>query len=99
MGAGRIEGAIHLPLAELSGRAGELDKGRPVVVYCRGGNRCRMAAEALASAGFDAAPMAGGIRAWAEAGLPLTKPRAATWRRSRAKRRRSSKRCQSRGSR
>jgi rhodanese-related sulfurtransferase len=69
--AGRIEGAVHLPLAELSGRAGELDRGRPVVVYCRGGNRCRMAAEALASAGFDAAPLAGGIRAWAEAGLPL----------------------------
>jgi rhodanese-related sulfurtransferase len=69
--AGRIEGAVHLPLAELSGRVGELDEGRPVVVYCLGDNRAEMAAEALAGEGFDVSPMAGGIRAWAEAGLPL----------------------------
>jgi rhodanese-related sulfurtransferase len=69
--AGRVEGAVHIPLAELSGRVGELDKGRPVVVYCLGDNRAEMAAEALAGAGFDASPMAGGIRAWEEAGLPL----------------------------
>ena len=62
---------MHLPLAELSGRAGELDKGRPVVVYCLGDNRAEMAVEALAGEGFDASPLAGGIRAWAEAGLPL----------------------------
>ncbi len=69
--AGHVAGALHLPLDELAGRAAELDRERTVIVYCRGGNRCRMAAEALASAGFDAAPLAGGIRAWAEAGLPL----------------------------
>jgi rhodanese-related sulfurtransferase len=69
--AGRIEGAVHLPLAELSGRVGELDRDRSVVVYCLGDNRAEMAAEALGSAGFDASPLAGGIRAWAEAGLPL----------------------------
>jgi rhodanese-related sulfurtransferase len=69
--AGHIAGAVHLPLAELSARAGELDRERPVVVYCRGGSRCEMAAEALAGAGFDVSPMAGGIPAWAEAGLPL----------------------------
>jgi rhodanese-related sulfurtransferase len=69
--AGRIGGAAHLPLAELSARAGELDRGRPVVVYCRGDNRAEMAVEALAGEGFDVSPMAGGIRAWAEAGLPL----------------------------
>ena len=69
--AGRIGGAVHLPLAELSERIGELDKDRPVVVYCLGDNRAEMAAEALAGAGFDVAPMEGGIRAWSEAGLPL----------------------------
>lgn len=69
--AGRIRGAVHLPLAELSERSGELDKDRPVVVYCLGDNRAEMAAEALAGAGFDAAPIEGGIRAWSEAGLPL----------------------------
>ena len=69
--AGRIEGASHLPLAELAGRAGELDKERPVVLYCRGGNRSTMAAEALSAEGFDAVKLSEGIVGWAEAGLPL----------------------------
>lgn len=69
--AGHVAGAVHLPLDELAGRAGELDRERPVVVYCRGGSRCQMAAEALASAGFDASPLTGGIRDWIEAGLPI----------------------------
>jgi rhodanese-related sulfurtransferase len=69
--AGRITGATHLPLAELAERAGELDKDRPVVLYCRGGNRSTMAAEALAEAGYDAAKLSEGIVGWSEADLPL----------------------------
>jgi rhodanese-related sulfurtransferase len=69
--AGHIAGAVHLPLDELAGRAGELDRERPVIVYCRGGSRCEMAAEALTGAGFEVTPMDGGIGAWEEAGLPL----------------------------
>jgi rhodanese-related sulfurtransferase len=68
---GRIEGATHLPLAELAERAGEIDKDRPVVFYCRGGNRSTMAAEALAAEGYDAAKLSEGIVGWAEEGLPL----------------------------
>jgi rhodanese-related sulfurtransferase len=68
---GRIEGAGHLPLAELAERAGEIDKDRPVVLYCRGGNRSTMAAEALAAEGYDAAKLSEGIVGWSEAGLPL----------------------------
>ncbi len=68
---GRIEGATHLPLAELSERAGEIDKDRPVVFYCRGGNRSTMAAEALGAEGYDTAKLSEGIVGWAEAGLPL----------------------------
>ena len=69
--AGRIRGAVHVPLAELSERVDELDRDRPVVLYCRGGNRSTMATEALSEAGFDAVKLEGGIRAWAEASLPL----------------------------
>ena len=69
--AGRIESATHLPLAELAERVDEIDKERPVVLYCRGGNRSTMAAEALAAAGYDAAKLSEGIVGWAEAGLPL----------------------------
>jgi rhodanese-related sulfurtransferase len=29
-----LPGAVSLPLKELDGRAGELDRSRPVVVYC-----------------------------------------------------------------
>ena len=68
---GRIEGATHLPLAELADRTDEIDKDRPVVFYCRGGNRSTMATEALAAAGYDAAKLSEGIVGWEEAGLPL----------------------------
>jgi rhodanese-related sulfurtransferase len=68
---GRIAGATHLPLDELAQRAGEIEKDRPVVLYCRGGNRSSMAAAALAEAGFDAVKMSEGIVGWDEAGLPL----------------------------
>jgi rhodanese-related sulfurtransferase len=68
---GRIEGATHLPLAELAERVGELDKDRPVVLYCRGGNRSTMATEALAAEGYNAAKLNEGIVGWAEEGLPL----------------------------
>ena len=69
--AGRIAGATHLPLAELAERTAEIDPGRPVVLYCRGGTRSTMATDALAAAGFDAAKLSEGIVGWSEAGLPL----------------------------
>jgi len=68
---GRIEGAQHLPLAELNERVGEIDKDRPVVFYCRGGNRSTMATEALAAEGYETAKLSEGIVGWAEAGLPM----------------------------
>jgi rhodanese-related sulfurtransferase len=69
--AGRIAGAKHLPLDELAERTGEIDKDRPVVLYCRGGNRSTMATAALADAGYDASKLSEGIVGWAEEGLPL----------------------------
>ena len=68
---GRIPGAVHLPLAELSERAGEIDKERPVVLYCRGGNRSTMATEALTAEGYEASKLSEGIVGWAAAGKPL----------------------------
>jgi rhodanese-related sulfurtransferase len=69
--AGRIAGAKHVPLAELPQRTGEIDKDRPVVVYCRGGNRSSMATAALGDAGFEAVKLTEGIVGWNEDDLPL----------------------------
>jgi sulfur-carrier protein adenylyltransferase/sulfurtransferase len=69
--AGRIAGATHVPLPELPQRSGEFDKDRPVVVYCRGGNRSSMATAALAEAGYDATKLSEGIVGWAGEDLPL----------------------------
>jgi rhodanese-related sulfurtransferase len=69
--AGHIAGATHIVFDELSARASEIDRGRPVILYCRGGNRSSAGAAALRSAGYDATNVAGGIAAWAEEGLPL----------------------------
>jgi len=30
----RLPGAVNVPLKELDARAGELDRSRPVIVYC-----------------------------------------------------------------
>lgn len=69
--AGRIAGAAHVPLPQLPQRLGEIDKDRPVVLYCRGGNRSSMATAALAEAGYDAVKLTEGIVGWSEEDLPL----------------------------
>jgi rhodanese-related sulfurtransferase len=76
--AGRIAGATHLQLAELAQRADEIDQDRPVVLYCRGGNRSSMAASALADAGFDAVKMSEGIVGW-DAAVYRSSPSRVTW--------------------
>jgi rhodanese-related sulfurtransferase len=69
--AGRIAGATHIELESLVGRAGEIDKDRKVLFYCRVGRRSVMATEAFANSGYDAYDLGGGITAWVEAGLPI----------------------------
>ena len=69
--AGHIEGAVHIPLEQLPGRADELDRDRPVVFQCRTGSRSAFATQAFREAGFEAYNLAGGLEAWAEAGRPL----------------------------
>jgi rhodanese-related sulfurtransferase len=69
--AGHIAGATHLPLPELPQRTGEIDQDRPVVIYCRGGNRSSMAAAALTEAGFEAVKMGEGIVGWDKDDLPM----------------------------
>lgn len=62
--AGAIEGAQHIPLAELSGRLGEVPE-TAVVVYCAAGSRSSIAASMLRAAGrLDVSDLMGGYQAW-----------------------------------
>jgi hydroxyacylglutathione hydrolase/adenylyltransferase/sulfurtransferase len=69
--AGRIPGARFLTMSELTAQAETIERGTPVVFYCRVGGRSTMAADAFRRAGFEAYSMAGGLVAWDERGLPL----------------------------
>ena len=60
-----LPGAVLMPLATLDERLDEIEKGRPVVVYCHHGIRSLGARDLLTARGFDASHLAGGIDAWA----------------------------------
>lgn len=67
--AGHAEGAVHMPLGSLDPDGFHADV--PVVAVCRSGNRSGKAAALLAQSGVDVVNMAGGMSAWAAAGLPV----------------------------
>ena len=70
--AGRIpEDTAHIPFEELLARAGELDRERPIVFYCRSGDRSAAAADAFGASGYEAVSLAGGIVAWQDSGRPV----------------------------
>lgn len=62
--SGSLDGAVNIPLGQLSGRLGELDSSRRTVVLCRSGGRSAHAADVLSHAGFgDVVNLEGGILA------------------------------------
>ena len=80
---GRIPGALHVPLDAYDAlKAGDpnalsgvnLPEDRRVVTVCEAGNTSRIAAALLRDRGFVAQSLAGGMKAWARAGLPLDPP-------------------------
>lgn len=62
----RIPGSLLIPVDELPKRLSELpkDPAKPIVVYCRSGNRSATAAAILVQAGFPAVYDMGGINNW-----------------------------------
>ena len=70
--AGHIDGALHIPLSQLSRRLGELPHHRTIVTVCRSGHRSGIAARTLSRAGHDVLNLKGGIGAWTRAGFPLS---------------------------
>jgi rhodanese-related sulfurtransferase len=69
--AGHIEATRHIELVQLSAAADSVDRGRPVVFYCRVGSRSTMAAQAFRASGYEAYSMQGGLARWTQEGRPL----------------------------
>ena len=71
--AGHLAGAVNIDwYAEdfLQQAESQLDKSRPVMVYCRSGKRSAAAADRLDAAYFKTYNLSGGFLAWTEAGKP-----------------------------
>jgi rhodanese-related sulfurtransferase len=70
--AGHVDGAIHIPVnAIMAGAGSDLPTDKPVAVICRTGNRSELASMMLQARGHEAHNVAGGMEAWAAAGLPF----------------------------
>ncbi|MGH3973117.1 MAG: rhodanese-like domain-containing protein [Pseudonocardiaceae bacterium] len=67
--AGHAAEAVHMPIGELEAAA--LPPGAQIVTTCRSGGRGSRAAAVLREAGLPARNLAGGMRGWSDAGLPL----------------------------
>jgi phage shock protein E len=62
---GHIEGAVSIPIQELSGRVDELGtKSGEIVLYCQSGSRSAMAKRLLERNGFTNVHDLGGIGQW-----------------------------------
>jgi len=75
---GAIPGALHLPrgMLELQVEGRVPDRQRKIVVYCAGGTRSVLAAQALGRLGYsDVVSMAGGFNKWKDQGRDWVVPR------------------------
>ena len=73
---GHIADAVHIPVAKLADRMGELDKHRerPIVLVCKMGQQSGVAGKQLRGAGFSKVyKMAGGMLEWSNLQLPTVK--------------------------
>ncbi len=73
---GKIAKATQIPVGSVSQRIGEIEKhkAKHVIVYCKNGTRSGIACKDLSKAGFEHVyNLSGGVTAWQEAHLPLSK--------------------------
>jgi molybdopterin/thiamine biosynthesis adenylyltransferase/rhodanese-related sulfurtransferase len=75
---GALPGAVHLPrgMLELQVEGRVPDRDRQIVIYCAGGTRSALAAQALGQLGYsDVASMSGGFNKWKDEGRDWIVPR------------------------
>ena len=73
---GHINGAVLIDQFQsdfMEQAAAKLPKEKTIAVYCRSGRRSANAAGKLADAGYKCVNLKGGILAWKEANMPVTK--------------------------
>lgn len=71
--AGTIAQARSVPAADLAAKAASLPKNKPLIVFCDQGRESAKAAALLRKQGLEAVSLEGGLKAWTQAGLPLSK--------------------------
>ncbi len=71
--AGRIQGAVHIPLMELPARLGEFVEleAPQTLVVCKAGGRSARAAAYLAQQGYDVVNLVDGMMGWERAGRAM----------------------------
>lgn len=62
--AGKIPGAVNIPLGLVEFRMHELDKSKEYIMVCRSGGRSGRASQFLESYGFKVINMDGGMLDW-----------------------------------
>ena len=73
---GHIINAVHAPAGKLDNYMGKLEKyrDRPLIVYCRSGQRSTAVCSKLRKQGFESVyNLKGGVLAWQKAELPLNR--------------------------
>lgn len=76
--SGHLQGAINIPVSQLSRKLKKVPQSQPVVTYCNmfhpGSSRGERAAELLTEQGYEARALDGGFPNWKQAGLPVDEP-------------------------
>ncbi|MFN3706008.1 MAG: rhodanese-like domain-containing protein [Thermoflexales bacterium] len=68
---GHIPGARNIDVQVIDRHLDKLPSDKPIVLYCRSGNRSSIAASILQRAGFTEVYDLGGIGEWVAAGFPI----------------------------
>ena len=63
-----VPGAVLIPMGQLPGRIGEIDRSGPVYLVCRSGHRSAVMCPVLEAQGLEAVNVTGGTLAWVRAG-------------------------------
>jgi hydroxyacylglutathione hydrolase len=75
----RIPSATNIAHTRLAAHLDELPQGKHILVHCLSGARSARACAYLQRAGYEVANLAGGIRAWALAGLEIEDSRSSAF--------------------